>query len=225
MQKETVIVSVGGSLIAPKEIDVGFLKKLKEVVLKHISKKRFFIYVGGGKTARIYQNAFREFGGSSRELDWIGIHATRMNVRVMKRVLKEVAHPEIVFDPTKRINIKKDVLVLGGWKPGWSTDYDTVLLAKTYGIKKIVNLTNIDYVYDKDPKKFKDARAIEEMDWEEFEKIVGEEWSPGLSAPFDPVAAKLAKEIKAEVAIINGAKIERLDSFLGGGKFKGTIIK
>lgn len=224
IQKEDLIISVGGSLIYPDEINVDFLKKFRDLILKQIKRKRFFIFVGGGKIARKYQKVLSEFGVSNEEKDWAGILASRLNASLLKNALKDYCYPEIIFDPTKKIKLKEDILIAAGWKPGWSTDYDAVLLAKNFGLKKIINLTNIDYVYAKDPKKFPKAKPFKKISWEKFRKIVGSKWSPGLSTPFDPIAAKLAQKLKISVVIINGNKLSRLENFLNNKPFIGTII-
>jgi uridylate kinase len=130
-----------------------------------------------------------------------------------------------VKDPTEKIDFKKKILLAAGWKPGCSTDYDAVLLAENFGIKKLVNLTNIDYVYDKDPRKFKDAKKIEKISWKDFIKIVGDKWDPGLNAPFDPIASKESEKIGLEVAIINGKNLNNFEKYLNDEQFIGTIIK
>jgi uridylate kinase len=224
MTKENIIISLGGSLVAPQEIDTAFLKVFKKAVVKNLATHRFFIFVGGGKIARNYQKALLEFGADNNERDLVGIDISRLNASVVKQVFNEVAFSEIVTNPTKKISTKKDVVVAAGWKPGWSTDYCSVILAKNMGIKTIINLTNIDYVYEKDPNKFKNAKAFKEMSWKDFRKIVGNKWSPGLSMPFDPRASKMAEILKIKVAIMNGKKVERLDQFLSGKPCIGTVI-
>ncbi|MEK7124518.1 MAG: UMP kinase [Patescibacteria group bacterium] len=225
MAKENIIISLGGSLIAPGDIDASFIKAFKNAISKHFNSKRFFIFVGGGKICRSYQNALREFGADNNERDLIGIDVSRLNAKVVKQVFGETAFSEVVTNPSKKISTKKEVVVAAGWKPGWSTDYCSVVLAKNMGIKTIINLTNIDYVYDKNPKKYPSAEPFKKMDWRSFRKIVGDKWSPGLSLPFDPRASKLAEVLKIKVAIINGRKLERLDNFLNGKQFIGTIIQ
>jgi uridylate kinase len=222
----TIVISVGGSLICPEKIDVNFLKEFRSLVLSQIKKdKRFIIITGGGRTARNYQEAAQAVGElTSEDLDWLGIHGTRINAHLMRAIFHEHAHPEIVKDPTKKVNFKEDILVAGGWKPGFSTDYDAIMLAKQFKVKKIINLTNIDYVYDKDPRKFNDAKPLKEMSWNEFRKLIGNKWSPGLNAPFDPVASKEAEANKMIVHIINGANLENINSLLEGKDFVGTTI-
>lgn len=224
MSKETFIISLGGSLVAPDRVDLAFLNNFKKVILNNLNGRRFCIYVGGGKIARVYQQALAEFGATNEDKDWAGIGVTRINAQIVKQVFNDLACPKVITDPTKKLNTKYDILVGGGWKPGRSTDYGSVLLAKGAKAKTVINLTNIDYVYDKDPSKFPDAKKIEEMRWSDFRKIVGSKWSPGLSSPFDPVASQVAEKLKLKVVIINGKNLERLEDFLNNKPFIGTII-
>lgn len=225
VNKENVVVSLGGSLVAPGEIDITFLKNFKRSLLKHIGAKRFFIFVGGGRICRNYQKALLEFGSDSEDRDLIGIDVSRLNARVVKQVFNGFVFPEIITNPNKKVITRKDVIIAGGWKPGWSTDYCSVILSKNMGIKTIVNLTDLDYVYDKDPNKFKSAKPIKEISWKNFRKIVGNKWSPGLSLPFDPRASREAEVLKIKVTVINGKKLDRLESFLYNKPFLGTTIQ
>src|SRR3989344_5917876 len=182
-----IIISVGGSLIVPGSIDTVFLSNFKKIIEKHIKNGfRFVIITGGGKTARHYQDAVREVTSlTSEDVDWIGIHSTRLNAHLMRSIFHEHAHPRMIKNPHEDVYFKEKILVVGGWKPGFSTDYDAVLIARNLGAKKLINLSNIDYVYDKDPKKHPDAKPLHEISWKEFRKLIPKEWSPRLSSPFD----------------------------------------
>jgi uridylate kinase len=225
-KNEVVVISVGGSLIVPEEIDTDFLSSLKELVLNGIKKgKKFIIITGGGKVCRKYQNAANAVTKlTPKDIDWLGIHATRLNSQLVKTILGNKVEDIVVHDPFAKIIFNKPILIAAGWKPGWSTDFDAVLLAKRFKAKKLINLSNIDYVYTADPKTDPKATKIEEASWKEFRKIIPKKWSPGLSAPFDPIASKEAESIGLQVAIINGKKIGELDKFLNGEKFVGTLI-
>lgn len=224
-KKETIIISLGGSLVAPGEIDLGFLKNFKQSLQRYLKLKNFFILVGGGKIARIYQKALLEFGAKSSDRDWVGINVTRMNAEIIKQMFTGDCYPKVITDPNKTIKTNKDIIIGAGYKPGWSTDYVSVLIAKKYKIKTIINLTNVDYVYDKNPNEFADAKELKEIDWKSFERIVGDKWSPGLSMPFDPKASKLAASLKLKVVMINGKNLERLEDFLNDKPFVGTTIQ
>jgi|TARA_B100002003_G_C14025221_1_gene494347 uridylate kinase len=220
-----IIISLGGSLIVPDDINIPFLKKFHSLIINYIKgNNRVAIITGGGKTARLYMEAAEKIAKiSQHDQDWIGIHTTRLNAQLMRDIFKDHARPEIVKDPTKKFEWKHPILIGAGWKPGCSTDYDAVLLAKNLGIKNIINLTNVDQVYDKDPSKHKDATPIDKMTWPELQAIVGEEWSPGLNAPFDPIATKEATTLQLKVTIL-GPDLKNLQNFLENKEFKGTTI-
>ncbi len=222
-----VVVSVGGSLIVPDQIDTVFLKSFRELLLSEVkSGKSFFIITGGGKTARRYQQAAEDVrGGLSRDdVDWLGIHSTRLNAHLMRALFLEEAQERIVKNPTRGIRMNHSIIIGAGWKPGWSTDYCAVMAAQKLGAHRLVNLSNIDYVYTADPKKDPNATKIETINWHDFRELIPKDWDPGLSSPFDPVAAREAQAGKLEVAIINGGKLEEFAKYLKGKPFAGTVI-
>lgn len=226
-KREYVVVSVGGSLIVPDGIDVPFLTSFRTLVTTQTRRGlSFFIIAGGGRLARRYQEAARDVRGDldREDLDWMGIHSTRLNAHLLRTIFNEEAQARIVKNPTRRISAKDNIVVGAGWKPGWSTDYCAVMAAKNMGAKKLVNLSNIDYVYTADPRLDPTATKIEKISWSEFRKLIPSEWDPGLSSPFDPVAAKEAESLGIEVAIINGAKLEEFEKYLNGETFVGTTI-
>ena len=125
----------------------------------------------------------------------------------------------------KKVITNKSIINAAGFKPGHSTDTDAVLLAKTYGAKEVINLSNIEYVYDKDPSKFKSAKKIEKINWNEFRKIVGNKWVAGANEPFDPVASREAEKLGLKVSILKGTDLKEVDNVLSGRKFRGTVIR
>jgi len=221
------IISLGGSLIAPPEgIDWKFLKKFRKLILDRTQKgDKFFIISGGGSTARNYISAASKINKiSADDQDWLGIHSTRLNAHLLRTIFSDIAQPNIIKNPTYRLPVKNKVIIAGGWKPGWSTDYVATLIAQEYGLTKIINLSNIDFVYTKDPKKYKSAKKILTCDWNDFIKIVGTKWSPGLNAPFDPIASQKANQLNLDVSILNGKNIDNLKKYFENKKFIGTSI-
>jgi uridylate kinase len=227
MQKDPIIISVGGSLIIPDSVNTNFLEKLVFFLKEEIKKgERFILVTGGGKTARKYQEGVKHFfPESTTDADWIGIHSTILNANLLKIILKGLAYEKIVQDPTIKYEWNTPILIGAGYEPGHSTDYDAVCLANTYGVKKIINLSNIDYAYDSDPKVNPDAKILKNISWDEFFKIIPKDWSPGLNSPFDPTASRLAKLSDIEVSIINGSNLERISDYLSEKSFIGTLIK
>jgi len=224
---KTFVLSVGGSLIVTKDgIDVKFLKAFHAFIAGQVKKgNKFYLVVGGGATARTYiKAALAATPVKASDRDWVGIMATRLNAQLMQVIFGKLAHPEIITDPTVSVRTKSAVVFGAGYKPGCSTDHDAVLIAKHNKIDTVINLSNIDYAYDKDPRRHADARKLVNVGWPEFRKIVGSRWQPGLNVPFDPVASREAAQYGVKVVILNGQKLKNLADCLEGRKFHGTVI-
>lgn len=224
--EETIIISLGGSLIIPEEIDVEFIKSFKALILSHVAMgKKFVIITGGGKICRKYQAVARELGTPSNDdLDWIGIASLRLNAELLRTVFGEHAHEVVISNLTQSFSMEKPIIIGSAYEPGQSSDSDAVMGAKTVGAKRIINLSNADHVYDSDPRVNPNAKKIEEISWTDYRAIIPKEWNPGLNSPFDPIASLMAEEAGMEVAIMNGKPIENLENYLNGEKFVGTII-
>ena len=220
-----IVISLGGSLIYPETIDIEFIKKFKHLIEDYIQKDFSFVLIcGGGKLARNFQSAAESIVDlEDIEKDWLGIAATTMNANLIKSVFKDTAYEEIISDPTLPIKTDKKVIVCSGWKPGWSTDYDAVLIAKNLGANTIINMSNITHVYDSDPKKNPDAKKLDNISWKDFRKLVGDKWSPGLNMPFDPIASIEAEKNGNNVIII-GNDLDNLRKVLDEKDFIGTVI-
>ncbi len=221
---DNIIISLGGSLIVPDNVNVSYVKKFVKLIKKYTRKYRFFIVCGGGRTTRNYINALGN-NVTTRQQDLLGIKITQVHALLVQELFGSVAHPDIILDPTKKVRTKKKVILAGGWKPGASSDFVATKLAETYKAKNVINLTNIDYVYDRDPKKYKNAKILKEVSWKDFQKIVGTKWKSGLNMPFDPIATKLAKKLKLKVSIVNGNKLQQFEAILKKKLFKGTLIR
>lgn len=222
-----IVLSLGGSIIIPKQgFDINFLSDFKKIILKLINNGyRFIIVCGGGQTARLYQKAAEKLSKLTRnDIDWTGIYATWLNGCLVKNIFKEAAHPAVIKNPLKKIVWKAPILIAGGWKPGFSTDYDAVKLARLYGAEKVINLSNVDYVYDKDPRKFSGAKKIKKMSWDDFRTIVGNTWIPGANLPFDPVASREAQKIGLTLHFVKGTNLREAEKAIIGRNFEGTIV-
>jgi len=224
------VISLGGSIVAPDGVDAGFVKNFTDLIRSFIeadSNRHFIFVVGGGAPARNYQKAYREIAANrirDDQADWIGIMATRLNAQLIKAVMCEWCNQDVVTNPCEVDPLTGRVLVAAGWKPGFSTDYDAVLLAERFGADMVINLSNIEKVYTADPKTDPDARPIDEITWADFRAITGDEWVPGKNVPFDPVASRHAEKIKLKVICAGGRDLENLRKILRGENFTGTTI-
>jgi len=229
--KEKIVISVGGSLIVPQTgVDTTFLTNLNSFVRTQLANhpnRQFFLVVGGGLTARHYRDAAMTVVGhelTPDDMDWLGIHATRLNAQLVRTIFRDIAHLTVVrnFDIIRKPT--EGVVVAAGWKPGWSTDYCAILLCEDYGAKQVINMSNVQQVYDKDPRHNGDAKPYNSISWGTFRGLVGDEWTPGLHAPFDPVAAKRAEELGVRVVVV-GKDFANVENYLEGKDYLGTVIE
>lgn len=230
------VLSLGGSIVAPDSPDTIFLPAFEAMVrdwLAQDKERKLILVIGGGGPARVYQNAYkavlaaRKDGGAvadNNQADWIGITATRLNAQLVKAIFSDLCPNDVVYDPTADFQFQGQILVAAGWKPGFSTDNDAVVLAQRFGAKTVVNLSNIEKVYTDDPKTNPAAKPLDTISWEDFRKMVGDKWTPGKNTPFDPIASKGAQQDGISVICAGGRDIENTRAILDGKPFKGTRI-
>lgn len=228
------VIKLGGSLVVPQkdQFDKEYLEKLKALIQKYVNQgKRFIIIIGGGKICRWYQEeADRLSEASNKDKNWIGAYVTRVNAEVVNSFFKPLSHDRAYVQFDKDLKLEKPVLVVGAWKPEKSTNMDAVLMAQKFKSKTIINLSNTDYVHDKDPHKFPDAKPINKVTWLEYEEIIKDkisakrEHKAGDNIPFDVLATQKAKELHLNVLFVNGRNLENLGKILEGKEFIGTRI-
>ncbi|OIP58282.1 MAG: aspartate kinase [Candidatus Levybacteria bacterium CG2_30_37_29] len=228
---EKVVISLGGSLIVPSEgIGINFLKQFNDFVRSELThrKRQFFFVAGGGSTTRHYQDSAQNVVGHkliADDLDWLGIHATRLNAQLIRTIFRDIAHPYILKHYEIIRKVSEPVVVASGWRPGWSTDFCAVMVCEDYGVKTVINMSNIDMAYDSDPKLNPNAKPIKKITWKNFRKIVGDKWTPGLNMPFDPIASKKAQELGLKAIILKGDNFKNLKNYFDGKEFVGTVIE
>ena len=234
---DVIVISLGGSLIVPRISDSGgiavsFLRRFRSFLLQELKKgKRFVVVSGGGKTARIYQKAASQvIRVDNEDLDWMGIHSIRLNAHLLRTIFAKEAHPVVIdHDPSQKEmkelqKVKRNLFIAGGWRPGWSTDYVAVRLAERFKAKEILNAGDTSFVYSEDPKKNKKAKPFKVISWKEYKKLIPATWSPGMHAPFDPVATRLAEKLKLTVRIFKGSDMNNMKRAMEQESFRGTVI-
>ena len=113
---ETIIISVGGSLLIPDFIDTTFIQSLKDMVEHFVEKGyQIILVVGGGKSCRRYQAAAREFDHiDNLDLDWIGIKTIHLNCELIRRVFSDLdTHPKVILKPRDIAGVDSSVVIVG----------------------------------------------------------------------------------------------------------------
>jgi uridylate kinase len=226
MKKKIIVLSLGGSLIIPDKIDIEFLKKFKKIILKNAKNYKFIIVCGGGSIARKYINALKEIKSSEKNQSLSGISATRMNARFMSYFF-DTNQERMPFNlKTIKEQIKNKSIIFSGalgYKTNQTTDSTAAKISRELKTD-FINLTNIYGLHNKNPLKYKNAKFIPKISWEDFNKMANElKFRPGQHFVLDQTASKIILKNKIKTCII-GKDLTQLDSILNNKKFKGTII-
>ncbi|MFT7557719.1 MAG: uridylate kinase [Planctomycetota bacterium] len=221
-----VIVRYGGSLLVPYQLDVQALRSFMEMLEPFYADHQFYLVIGGGQTSRMYQDALHALGGVSAEsVDYMGILGIQMNAEFVRIFFGDAAHSRVYNSPQEIDGvIDEPIVVCGALNPGHSSNMDAVEFARHVGSVSVLNLSNIDYVYSANPKEDPSATPLETLTWSEYLDLIPSEFTPKLATPFDPVAARMARDLDLEVVIMNGGSVEEIQKYLKGEDFKGTRI-
>jgi len=213
-----VVISLGGSLLSLNDMD--YVRNVASLIEAASRDMDIYVVVGGGKTARNYIRAARKLCKDERYLDRIGIMATRMNAMLLnsffkKRIPHSIDHAARMTPP----------VIMGGTMPGHSTDAVAAMLAARVGGKLIV-ATDVDGVYDRDPKKYSNARKLERVSVKELATMAGGRWrEAGKSNVVDPVACRIIEKHSIPTFVLNGKKLDELENAIYGRKFNGTVVE
>jgi uridylate kinase len=227
MQKEVKVISLGGSLIIPDEIDTNFLKRFRSVINKNKKKYKFVIVCGGGSVARKYIKALAEDNKSTYLQSLVGISITRLNARFMSYFFGIDPEKGIAHDMRHIENLlkKNDIVFCGAlrYAPNQTSDATAVKLS-SFLKTDFINLTNVKGLYDKNPN-LDGAKFISRTNIDNFNKIVMSiPNKPGMHAPVDHIAMKVIRKHKIKTYIL-GKDIRQLDNLLNNKDFIGTIIE
>ena len=223
-----VVLSIGGSSINPTgKPDLEFLKSITKIIKE--SKNNFGILTGGGSAARIYANAARELGANEYEADLIAIMSTRQNAQLVIAALAGAhvnVHKHVLTDFEDAKGIERKAVVMGGTIPGITTDTDAVLLAEAMGAKKLVNISNVEGIYDSNPRNNPKAKKYPKMSYEELIRLAAENDSraAGTHFVFDMLACKLIARSGIETHFVSGEKLADVKNAIEGKKHNGTVV-
>ena len=227
MKKSIMVLSLGGSMIIPDDINLSFLQKFKKIILRNTKKYKFIIVCGGGSIARKYIGALRKAGLNEELQSFSGISATRMNARFMNYLFD--INPELGIPHTaetlKRYIKKQDVIFCGAleYKPKQTSDSTAAELAKEFKVD-FINLTNVTGLYNKNPTEHKDAKLILRISWREFCKMANKDkYKPGQHFVLDGTAANIIMKERIKTYIL-GKDLKQLEAVLHDKDFKGTLI-
>ena len=221
-----IVAAVGGSILIPNYDSDKFKKYAK--TLKQINEKhQIFVVVGGGKPAREYIKILRELECGEAKCDDIGIELTRINAKSLIYALNEDAYPKVphTFQEASEYATSNKIVVMGGTEPAHSTDAVAAILAEYVNADLFVDLTSVDGMYTKDPKKYDDAELITEITADKMLEIIKDkDVKAGTYEIFDMTAIQMIKRSSLETVICNGEDPENLIKAINGEKIGTRVI-
>ena len=225
--KKTLVMSLGGSLIVPDEIDLKLISRFKSILEKHKSNYKFVIVCGGGSVARKYIKALSLAKKSEFLQSMVGISVTRLNARFLSYFFGKDANEGIPHDmeQVKNLLIKNDFVFCGSlrYAPNQTSDSTSAQLANFLKCE-FVNLTLVQGLFTQNPLTHKNAKFIPEISWKDFYlKTSKIKFKPGQHFVLDQEASRIILENKITTYIL-GKDLKQLDNFLSNKKFRGTVI-
>ncbi|MBS3781421.1 MAG: UMP kinase [Candidatus Thermoplasmatota archaeon] len=226
--KENLVISIGGSILLPDDEDISELTDLAEMLQRNSKDRDLYLVVGGGRTARQYITWGRSLEADEATLDELGIATSRLNARLLIIALKGDVYPVPAesFDEAMSAGSHYSMVTMGGTHPGHTTDAVAAMLAERLNAERLINATSVDGVYTDDPKKDKEAKKLEDLNYERLIEIVSKtEHGAGPNVVFDPLAARVIKRANIKTYILDGRDLDSFERAIRDEEFSGSIIK
>ncbi|MEM2321244.1 MAG: UMP kinase [Candidatus Bathyarchaeia archaeon] len=222
-----LVIRIGGSIIAsPPNPDlmrryVDLIKCLRD------KGHEVAVVVGGGRLAREFIELARSLGLPEREQDELAISVSRLFAQALSMMIGGYQWRGIPATVEEAVRTLRDrgIVIMGGIRPGMTTDAVAALIASEVGADLIIKATDQDGIYTKDPRKYPDAKKLDKVSFEDLEKILAEgKHRAGIHQIIDPEAAHILKGKRIKTIVVNGFDPENILLAVSGIKV-GTLIQ
>ncbi|HVO85534.1 MAG TPA: UMP kinase [Candidatus Eisenbacteria bacterium] len=222
-----LVLRLGGSVVA-SPFNPSLLRKYVEL-LNALSKEghRSAVVVGGGALAREFIKIAKDLDLPEPVQDDVAISVSRLYARLFVEMLEEAGCKKVslTIEDAAECFARGKIAVMGGLKPGMTTDTVAALIAEEIDADLYVKATDQDGVYNKDPRKHADAVKLERLSFDDLPRVLAEDkHSAGIHQVLDPEAIKLLKKRRVKVIVVNGDKPNSVKAAVNGEK-AGTIIE
>lgn len=233
-QFKRVLLKISGEQLAGNNssgIDPDYLHWLSAEVKQAVdSGTQVVSVVGGGNWLRGANFAKGDIERATA--DYMGMIATVMNglsvtdtleangqpTRLQSNIhMNQVAEPFIRRRAIRHLEKGRVVIIAGGLgKPYLTTDTVSVSVALELGCEIVLKATKVDGVYDRDPAKYKDAKLLGTISFQEAVE------NPDIKV-MDKAALGLAMEQKMPIAVFNLNRAGNIARIVSGEDI-GTLI-
>jgi len=221
-----VVLRIGGSVVA-SPVNTELISKYAEL-LKTLKKQghEVAVVVGGGTLAREFISIAKNLELDEQAQDEIAISVSRVFAQLFLKKLGKLSCttvPSTVEEAADCLS-KGKIVVMGGLKPGMTTDSVAALIAERINADLLVKGTDQDGVYNKDPEKHRDAVKLDRLSFGDLTSVFSEsKHTAGIHQIIDPEAVKILKRQHARLVVVNGFKPENILAAVKGEKI-GTFV-
>jgi len=199
-----IVLRIGGSILGsppdPKVVE-GYSKVVSELTGEGHTVA---VVVGGGPLSRKYIESAKKVGLSAFHQDLIAIHTSRLNARLVAMKLGGVSSVPTSLNSTLQRLSRNRVAVMGGLKPGITTDTVAALLAQKWGADLLIKGSDQRGIYTSDPKLHKKAKKLDSVSYAKMKEILGGSHAPGIHSIVDPVAVNHLSESRVKLVVMDG---------------------
>jgi len=203
-QKKKLVIKLSGSVFNFKTTSKS-LKEYAQLLLDIQAKVQPVVVSGGGIIARHYVNLARSLGSDESSLDEMGIEISRLNAMLLSAALGDSVYP-VIPSNLEEISIacqSGKILVSGGLHPGQSTNATAALICEKIKADRFLNATDVDGIYDSDPKKSPKAKLFKELSIKKCLQLLNtESTQAGNYDLLDIVAMKIIERSKISTWVI-----------------------
>ncbi|MBY8980379.1 MAG: UMP kinase [Candidatus Lokiarchaeota archaeon] len=231
---KNIVIKFGGSLLFSEGGTINYEKitEFCDLIKNDKNYDSIVIVCGGGTIARQYIKAIREFTENEILCDMIGIDLSRINSRLIVANMEAFAYPQVPesFGELSKAIITSKIVVMGGLQPGQSTTSVAIQVAEFLKAERLIILTDVDGIYDKDPKVADDAKLLRELNYDSLQKIILEKSKENQAAAgeyriFDAVSLQILKRSNVVVSVISGSNLDQFKKLWNNEKANvGTTI-
>ena len=222
-----VVVRVGGSVVgSPLNAPLigRYVDLLKELKLQG---HEVVAVVGGGSLARDFISVAADLGLEETRRDWAAIHVSRLFAQLFVLGLGEAGCESVPvsLDEAEACLEDSKVVVLGGLRPGMTTDAVAAMIGEGVKADLLVKGSNVDGIYTKDPRKFSDAEKLDELRFDDLGRLFeANSHRAGIHQVIDPEAVKILQRCRLKTIVVNGYVAENVLAAVKGERV-GTVIE
>jgi uridylate kinase len=222
-----VVLRIGGSVVA-SPVNTELISKYAEL-LKNLKKQghTIAVVVGGGKLAREFISIAKNLELNEQAQDEIAISVSRVFAQLFLKKLGKLSCSTVPLTVEEAVDClrKGKIAVMGGLKPGMTTDSVAALIAEHANADLLIKGTDQDGVYDKDPRKHRNAVKLDRLSFDDLTGVFSEnKHTAGIHQVIDPEAVKiLVKRQQVRLIVVNGFAPENILAAINGESV-GTVI-